>query len=193
MDPAPDPSTDPTSSLILRMQQKIYLIYRIIFSYFFLITCHQAHHLQSKKFNFLLKFCVKFLFCRHYLSPLNTSMRKGKDPDPDLWIMDPEPDTDLWLMDPDPGTPETCGSGSPTFNKGPSFRRAYYEPLNICRGWGSRTSCSWRRLPPPPPSRGRAPGGGATYCPALTIPHQPFTLWNSHQSEVYSPCFWKSF
>ncbi len=29
------------------------------FSYFFLITCPQAHHLQSKKLNFLVKFCVK--------------------------------------------------------------------------------------------------------------------------------------
>ncbi len=32
-------------------------------------------------------------------------MRKGKDPDPN---------PDLWLMDPDPGDPKTCGSGSPT-------------------------------------------------------------------------------
>ncbi len=56
------------SSLILRMQKKI--------SYFFLITSPQAHHLQSKKYNFLLK------FCRHYISPLNTFIRKGKYPDP---------------------------------------------------------------------------------------------------------------
>jgi hypothetical protein len=45
-------------------------------SYFFLITCPHAHHLQSKKFNFLLRFCVKILFYRHYFSPLNTLMRK---------------------------------------------------------------------------------------------------------------------
>jgi hypothetical protein len=32
------------------------------------------------KNNFLLKFCVKILFCEHYFSPLNTVMRKGKDP-----------------------------------------------------------------------------------------------------------------
>ncbi len=51
----------------------------------------------------MLKFCVKILFCRHYFSPLNTFMRKGKDPEPD------------------PGGPKTCGScgsgsgsGSPT-------------------------------------------------------------------------------
>jgi hypothetical protein len=30
---------------------------------FFSITCPQAHHLQSKKFKFLLKFCVKIYNC----------------------------------------------------------------------------------------------------------------------------------
>jgi hypothetical protein len=64
-----------------------------IFSHFFLITCPQVHHLQSKKCNFLLKFCVKMLFCRHYFSPLNIFMRKGTDLEPEL-----EPDTHLWLM-----------------------------------------------------------------------------------------------
>ncbi len=41
-----------------------------------------------KFFFLLLKFCVKILFCKHYFSPLNTFMRKGKDPDPDsyLWL-----------------------------------------------------------------------------------------------------------
>jgi serine/threonine protein kinase len=29
---------------------------KIFFSYFFLINCPQAHHIQSKKLNFLLKF-----------------------------------------------------------------------------------------------------------------------------------------
>jgi hypothetical protein len=38
------------------------------------------------------------LFCRHYFSPLNTFMKKGKDPD-----LDPH----LCLMDPDPGGPKT--------------------------------------------------------------------------------------
>ncbi len=33
------------------------------------------------------------LFCRHYFSPLNTFMRKGKDPDP-------KPKTYLRQMDP---------------------------------------------------------------------------------------------
>jgi hypothetical protein len=97
------------SSLVLRLQKKY------LFSYFFLITCPQAHHLQSKKFNFLLKFCVKILFSRHYF---NTFMRKGKDPDPDL-ESEPDPYPYIWLMDPDPdpGGPKTCGSGSPTLEK----------------------------------------------------------------------------
>jgi hypothetical protein len=45
---------------------------------------------QFKKFDFLLKFCVKILFGKHYFSPLNTFVRKGKDPDPGLWLMDPD-------------------------------------------------------------------------------------------------------
>ncbi len=93
--PDPDPTPDPAPSFIdfKNAKKKI--------SHFFLITCHQVHHLQSKKFNFLLKFCVKMLFCRHSLSPLNTCVRKGTDPDPHLWQMVP---------DPDPGGPKTCGS-----------------------------------------------------------------------------------
>ncbi len=64
-------------SLPLRMQKLNFL------KIFFLITCQQAHHLQTKKLIFfLLKFCAKILFCRQYFSPLNTLMRKGKDPDP---------------------------------------------------------------------------------------------------------------
>jgi hypothetical protein len=39
------------------------------------------------------------LFCRYYFSPLNTFMRKGKDPD-----------SYSCLSDPDPGVPKTCGS-----------------------------------------------------------------------------------
>jgi hypothetical protein len=37
----------------------------------------------------MLKFFVKILYCRHYFSPLNTFMRKGKDPDP--YYADPDP------------------------------------------------------------------------------------------------------
>jgi hypothetical protein len=48
------------------------------------------------KLNFLTrKFCIKTLFCNHYgtyFSPLNTFMRKGKDPDPYLLLTDPDAD-----------------------------------------------------------------------------------------------------
>ncbi len=56
-------------------------------------------------FCFKDKFCVKILFCQHYFSPLNTFMRKGKDPDP--YIL---------LTDRNPGRPKTCRSGSATLN-----------------------------------------------------------------------------
>ena len=46
---------------------------------------------KSLKFNFSYKFCVKILFSKHFFSPLNTFMRKGKDPDRYLWLTDPDP------------------------------------------------------------------------------------------------------
>ncbi len=96
MDPDPDPNPDPTPFFLdFKNTKKNFL------SYFFL-TCPQAHHLQSKKFNFLQKFCVKILFCSHYSSPLNTYLRKGKDPDPYLWLMNP-------------GGPKIYGTGSGSF------------------------------------------------------------------------------
>ncbi len=118
MDPDPtlDPTPDPTPFFIdLKdaIMQKI-----IIFSHFFLITCPQVHHLQSKKFNFLQKFCVKMLFCIHYFSPFDTFMRKGKEPEP-------EPDPHLWLLDPDPEGQKACGScgssGSGSGSKSPTL------------------------------------------------------------------------
>ncbi len=99
------------------------------FFHFFFITFPQAHHLQSKKLNFLLKVCVRFLFCRHFFSPLNTLMRKGKDPDPYLWLLDP---------DPNPGGPKTCGSsssgsGSPTLLFSNCFNRIIQFRFTLCR------------------------------------------------------------
>ncbi len=35
------------------------------------------------KIKFFAKFCVKILFCKHYFCPLNTFMRRGKDPELD--------------------------------------------------------------------------------------------------------------
>jgi hypothetical protein len=51
---------------------------------FFLITYLQAHYLQSLICCSKDKFYVKILFRKHYFSPLNSFMRKGKDPDPYL-------------------------------------------------------------------------------------------------------------
>ncbi len=58
MDPAPDPDAtpDPTSFCFDFKDAK-----NIFISYFFLINCQQAHHLQSENY-FLLKFRVKILF-----------------------------------------------------------------------------------------------------------------------------------
>ncbi len=100
MDPDPDPTPDLTPFLIDFKGKHFF------FFIFFLIICLKAYYHQSKNFKFLLKFCVKILFCGHYFSPLNKFMIKGKDPE-------------LWLMDPDPGGQKTCGfcgsgSGSPT-------------------------------------------------------------------------------
>jgi hypothetical protein len=78
MDPDPTPDQTPFFTDFKDAKKMFF------FSYFFLITCPLAHHFQSKILNFLLKFCIKILFCGHYFSPLNTFLRKGKDPDPYL-------------------------------------------------------------------------------------------------------------
>jgi hypothetical protein len=38
------------------------------------------------KIKFFAKIVCNILFCRHYFSPLNTFMRKGKDPEPDKYL-----------------------------------------------------------------------------------------------------------
>jgi hypothetical protein len=48
-------------------------------------------------------------------------MRKGKDPEPDPY---------LWLMDPDPGGLKTCRSGSPTLFLG--LLDPHLDPEFIC-------------------------------------------------------------
>jgi hypothetical protein len=111
MDPDPDPTPDPSPLFIdCKDAKKNYL--------FFLINCPQLPHLQSKKC--LLIFVLKFYFAG--IRPLNTILRKGKDPDPDL------------DMNPDLGGPKTCGScrsgsgigsGSPTLRMTPP-----QSPLN---------------------------------------------------------------
>jgi hypothetical protein len=89
-----DPDPDPTPYMI-----PFFRDFRMQKIYFFIFFSHNfpTGTLSSVlKFFFLLKFCVKILFCKHYFSPLNTFMRKGKDPEPD------------------PGGPKTSGSGSRT-------------------------------------------------------------------------------
>jgi hypothetical protein len=56
MDPDPDPTPDLTPFFIDFKDAKK------ISSYFFLITCPQAHHLQSKKLFFFAKIVLKFYF-----------------------------------------------------------------------------------------------------------------------------------
>ncbi len=95
------------SDLQIRIRLRIWLLSSVVtlrmkenfFSGFFLAYT-QAHWFHSLIYCFKDKFGVKILFCKHYFSPLNTFMRKGKDPDPD-----PDPDLYLWLTDPvpDPG------------------------------------------------------------------------------------------
>ncbi len=60
---------------------------KLFFSYFFLKTYPQAHYLQSLICCFKDKFCVKILCPKLYFSTLNTFVRKGKDPDPCLWVL----------------------------------------------------------------------------------------------------------
>jgi hypothetical protein len=81
MDPDPDhaPTPDPTP-FFSDFKDAKKLFFSILFS-----DSLPADTLSSVlKINFLLKFCVKILFCKHYFNPLNIFMRKGKDPDPDF-------------------------------------------------------------------------------------------------------------
>ncbi len=57
MDPDSDPTKDPTLFFIDFMDEKNIFFFFLFFSFNFV----QAHHLQSKKYHFLLKFCVKFI------------------------------------------------------------------------------------------------------------------------------------
>jgi hypothetical protein len=76
MDWDPNPTKDSNSFFIVFKDAKK------IFAYLFLKT--YPHIVFSlKNVIFFQKFCVKDLFCKHYFSPRNTFMRKGKDPEPD--------------------------------------------------------------------------------------------------------------
>ncbi len=80
----PDPNPDPTPFFSDFKDGKQCFCFT-----FFLITYSTCRHIIVCliKFKFLLK---NFLY-KHYFIPLNTLMRKGKDPDPYLLLMDPDP------------------------------------------------------------------------------------------------------
>ncbi len=139
------------------MQKKYFFIH------IFLIIYPQAHYLQSYKFNLFLKFCVKILFCKHYFSPLNTFMRKGKDRDPDLW-----------LMDPDSEGPKTCGS--PTLPATQVYEKEKLCGNRVCTvytnwpggsGWGMYPGCQTVRRTASSHSVWK--GGGEVWQPALRL------------------------
>jgi hypothetical protein len=72
--------------------KKIIFFFIFFSSNFFLIACF-SYNLPTGtlssvlKIYFLLKFCVKILFCKHYFGLLNTFLTKRKDPE-----SDPDPD-----------------------------------------------------------------------------------------------------
>jgi hypothetical protein len=65
------------------------------------------------------------------------------------WYKDPDPDPHLWLMDPDPGGPKTCGSGGSGFGSGTLKKKCnnwqeipFYLLRPLCTGlfqYGSKT------------------------------------------------------
>ncbi len=74
----------------MRIQLRIQLLSsEILIMEFFFFVCFSynlsAGTLSSVVINVFAKFGVKMLFCKQYFSPLNTFMRKGKDPDPDQY------------------------------------------------------------------------------------------------------------
>ncbi len=94
---------------------------KYFFPYFFLITCQQAHHLQSKTNNFLLKLFYSLIL-------LNTSMRKEKDLDldPYLWLIVPEPDREAQKH----ADPQYCWQKCYWFeDSSPSISDTSYSPL----------------------------------------------------------------
>jgi hypothetical protein len=71
-DAVPDPTPDPTP-FFRDFKDAKKNIYFIFFSY----NLPTGTLSSCLKIKFLLKFCVKILFCRHHFIPLNTFMRKG--------------------------------------------------------------------------------------------------------------------
>ncbi len=74
MGPDPDPTPDPTPFVSDSKNKKK--------NPFFSYNLPAGTLSSVLKIFFLLNFCFKILFCKHFFSPLNIFMRKGKDPDP---------------------------------------------------------------------------------------------------------------
>jgi hypothetical protein len=74
----PDPTPDRTPCFCDFKDAKSYLSFSYLFSY----NLPAGTLSLDLKIYFLAK--AKILFCKLYFSPLNTFMRKGKDPDPNL-------------------------------------------------------------------------------------------------------------
>jgi hypothetical protein len=78
LNPDPDPTPDPTPFFSGFNDDK-----KLFFSFFLLELTGTLSSVL--KFNFLLTFFVKILFCKHYFSLLSTFMRvEGPEPDPHL-------------------------------------------------------------------------------------------------------------
>ncbi len=71
LNPALDPTPDPTPFFSDFKDAKTLFFF---FIFFFLPACKLSEVL---KLNFVLRFCMKILFCKHYFSSLNTCMRKA--------------------------------------------------------------------------------------------------------------------
>ncbi len=72
-------------SMTLRMQIKFFFLLHT-----FPFNLHAGT--VSSVLNFFAKMLCWNFICMPYFSPLNTFMRKGKDPDPYLRLMDPDPE-----------------------------------------------------------------------------------------------------
>jgi hypothetical protein len=70
----PEPTPDPTP---------FFIDFKDARNFFFTFRSYNlpVGTLSFILFYFLLKFCGKNLFCKHYFSPLNPFMKKGNDPE----------------------------------------------------------------------------------------------------------------
>jgi hypothetical protein len=109
MDPDPDPTPDPTPFFNDFKDVKKNYFFKFFSNN---LSTGTVHHLQSKKFHFLLNFYVKILFCQALFQSAQHiyGKREGSG----------SGSVPLTNEDPDPGGPKTCrscGSGSPSLLK----------------------------------------------------------------------------